>query len=63
MKLFHTEKGKEVVYVQMQDIMFLSNSHPRPISRANSAEFITLPTAFFVRSSLSANSNHIIAEM
>ncbi len=26
MKLFHTENGKEVVYVQMQDIMYLYNS-------------------------------------
>lgn len=25
MKLFHTENGKEVVYVQMQDIMYLVN--------------------------------------
>lgn len=31
MKLFHTEKGKEVVYVQMQDIMFLSNETDMPI--------------------------------
>lgn len=26
MKIFHTENGKEVVYVQMQDIMYLYNS-------------------------------------
>ena len=25
MKIFHTEKGKEVVYVQMQDIIYISN--------------------------------------
>lgn len=33
MKLFHTEKGKEVVYVQMQDIMHLNNTDmPIPAS-------------------------------
>ncbi len=33
MKLFHTENGKEVVYVQMQDIMYLYNSDaPIPAS-------------------------------
>ena len=31
MKLFHTEKGKESVYVQMQDIMYLSNETDIPI--------------------------------
>lgn len=32
MKLFHTTKnGKEVVYVQMQDIMYLSNETDMPI--------------------------------
>ena len=31
MKLFHTEDGKEVVYVQMQDIMYLSNGTDIPI--------------------------------
>ena len=31
MKLFHTEKGKEAVYVQMQDIMYLSNETDMPI--------------------------------
>lgn len=31
MKLFHTENGKEVVYVQMQDIMYLSNETDMPI--------------------------------
>ena len=33
MKLFHTENGKEVVYVQMQDIMHLNQSDlPIPAS-------------------------------
>lgn len=31
MKLFHAEKGKEAVYVQMQDIMYLSNETDMPI--------------------------------
>ena len=31
MKLFHTENGKEAVYVQMQDIMYLSNETDMPI--------------------------------
>lgn len=31
MKLFHTENGKEVVYVQMQDIMYISNEIDMPI--------------------------------
>ena len=31
MKIFHTENGKEVVYVQMQDIMYLSNETDIPI--------------------------------
>ena len=31
MKLFHTEDGQEVVYVQMQDIMYLSNETDMPI--------------------------------
>lgn len=31
MKVFHTENGKEVVYVQMQDIMYLSNETDMPI--------------------------------
>ena len=31
MKVFHTENGKEVVYVQMQDIMYLSNETDTPI--------------------------------
>ena len=31
MKIFHTEKGKEVVYVQMQDIMYISNEMDIPI--------------------------------
>lgn len=31
MKLFHTENGKETVYVQMQDIMYLSNETDIPI--------------------------------
>ena len=31
MKIFHTEKGKEVVYVQMQDIMYISNEIDIPI--------------------------------
>lgn len=33
MKLFHTENGKESVYVQMQDIMYLNNTDmPIPVS-------------------------------
>ena len=33
MKLFHTENGKEVVYVQMQDIMYLNDTDiPIPVS-------------------------------
>ena len=33
MKLFHTENGKEKVYVQMQDIMYLNQSDmPIPAS-------------------------------
>lgn len=31
MKVFHTENGKEAVYVQMQDIMYLSNETDMPI--------------------------------
>ncbi len=31
MKVFHTENGKEAVYVQMQDIMYLSNETDTPI--------------------------------
>ena len=31
MKLFHTENEKEAVYVQMQDIMYLSNETDMPI--------------------------------
>ena len=31
MKLFHTENGKETVYVQMQDIMYLLNETDMPI--------------------------------
>ncbi len=31
MKLFHTEKGKEVVYVQMQDIIFLLHQTDMPM--------------------------------
>lgn len=31
MKLFHAENGKEAVYVQMQDIMYLSNETDMPI--------------------------------
>ena len=31
MKVFHTENGKEIVYVQMQDIMYLSNETDIPI--------------------------------
>ena len=31
MKVFHAENGKEVVYVQMQDIMYLSNETDIPI--------------------------------
>lgn len=31
MKLFHTENGKEVVYVQMQDIMYLMNEIDMPV--------------------------------
>lgn len=31
MKLFHTENGKEVVYVQMQDIMYLHHETDIPI--------------------------------
>lgn len=31
MKLFHTENGKEAVYVQMQDIMYISNEIDMPI--------------------------------
>ena len=31
MKLFHTENGKEVVYVQMQDIMHLINQSDLPV--------------------------------
>lgn len=31
MKVFHTENGKEAVYVQMQDIMYLSNEIDMPI--------------------------------
>ena len=31
MKLFHTEKGQEVVYVQMQDIMYLEHETEIPI--------------------------------
>ena len=31
MKLFHTENGKEAVYVQMQDIMYLANETDVPI--------------------------------
>ena len=33
MKLFHTENGKEAVYVQMQDIMYLNDTDiPIPVS-------------------------------
>ena len=33
MKLFHTENGKETVYVQMQDLMYLHQSDmPIPAS-------------------------------
>ena len=32
MKLFHTENGKEVVYVQMQDIMYLHHETDIPLS-------------------------------
>lgn len=31
MKVFHTENGKEAVYVQMQDIMYLLNETDTPI--------------------------------
>lgn len=31
MKLFHTENGKETVYVQMQDIVYLSHETDMPI--------------------------------
>ena len=31
MKIFHTEKGKEAVYVQMQDIIYLLNETEMPI--------------------------------
>lgn len=31
MKVFHTEKGNEVVYVQMQDIIYISNEINIPI--------------------------------
>lgn len=31
MKLFHTENGKEIVYVQLQDIMYLANETDVPI--------------------------------
>lgn len=46
MKIFHTENGKEVAYIQIQDIIYLSHMKDTPISKTTFQKAFTTADRF-----------------